>query len=728
MSENGGLFPFIRTGTASDETPETKHLRDNSRYLIQNGLPSAISAAAVYLRGFVMNLLVVAPILISTSMILIWMHEFLCWLKCGAIPPGSFRTLACFTFYPAALSMLLGLALLTVWVGYAILVSVHRTGELRKRQLLAWWAAVLLSAVVLLSLVELHVWLIDVPFMSGIAWLQGAVAPLSAVAIGALPFLERLGSLATKGTEDAGWSDFLKRIVSWLILMLVAAVLPVALWLTAMLLAKTGMLWYRIDPLCISVTAIAAATTLFASWQLLSVNANSLHQLYRDRLGSAFLMRRRREGERVDEKQKVVRRYKMEAGTAAQRDVELVSADDFRLSDIKPECTPYHLINAALNVPGSKFANLRGRNADFFVFSARFLGSELTDYVDTAAAETILDRLNIGTAMAVSGAAVAPNMGMASLKPLSPTIAFFNIRLGRWLQHPHWIADCADRGRLGSYRGWRFRYPRPRYLLREAISKSGVNLWRTKAEDIRPKGFLFLTDGGHIENLGVYELLRRRCKVIIAVDAEADPGMTCRSLVRLERLARIDLNTRITIDWQPIGQRTREVSELVKSRKVSYAAGPHIALGLIEYPQPRGGGAREKGLLIYIKASLSGDENDYVLSYKAEYPSFPHETTADQIFSEEQLEVYRALGEHITKRFLTDSDVDRDSVSVFAGNDRKEIETLARGFLPADTKLKFLEQVAQMPTGNARAVHPRTSALRFRLLRQSWTQPRRRSQ
>ena len=150
MSENGGLFPFIRTGTASDETPETKHLRDNSRYLIQNGLPSAISAAAVYLRGFVMNLLVVAPILISTSMILIWMHEFLCWLKCGAIPPGSFRTLACFTFYPAALSMLLGLALLTVWVGYAILVSVHRTGELRKRQLLAWWAAVLLSAVVLL--------------------------------------------------------------------------------------------------------------------------------------------------------------------------------------------------------------------------------------------------------------------------------------------------------------------------------------------------------------------------------------------------------------------------------------------------------------------------------------------------------------------------------------------------------------------------------------------------
>ena len=61
--------------------------------------------------------------------------------------------------------------------------------------------------------------------------------------------------------------------------------------------------------------------------------------------------------------------------------------DNFCLSKIDPAATPYHLINAALNVPGSRFANRRGRNADFFLFSRRFIGSEATDYVKTEDAE-----------------------------------------------------------------------------------------------------------------------------------------------------------------------------------------------------------------------------------------------------------------------------------------------------------------------------------------------------
>jgi hypothetical protein len=226
------------------------------------------------------------------------------------------------------------------------------------------------------------------------------------------------------------------------------------------------------------------------------------------------------------------------------------------------------------------------------------------------------------------------------------------------------------------YRRWRFLYPRPRYLLREAFTKTGVKLSRRKAKDV-DKGFLFLTDGGHIENLGVYELLRRRCKLIIAVDGEADPTIGCQSLIQLERFARIDLDTRITIDWQPIGARTRKVAELVKTRTVSYEAGPHIALGIIHYPRQGEGKPEEQGLLIYIKASLSGDENDYIMGYKAKYPSFPHETTADQVFSEEQLEVYRALGEHIIRHFLDKE----DRVSAFE-KDRKDITALVDEFLP----------------------------------------------
>ncbi len=53
---------------------------------------------------------------------------------------------------------------------------------------------------------------------------------------------------------------------------------------------------------------------------------------------------------------------------------------------------------------------------------------------------------------------------------------------------------------------------------------------------------------------------------------------------------------------------------------------------------------------------MTGDEPDYVLDYERRYPSFPHETTGDQFFSEEQMEAYRALGFHAVERALTTTD------------------------------------------------------------------------
>ena len=63
---------------------------------------------------------------------------------------------------------------------------------------------------------------------------------------------------------------------------------------------------------------------------------------------------------------------------------------------------------------------------------------------------------------------------------------------------------------------------------------------------------VYVTDGGHIENLGLYELLRRRCKLIVVVDAEADPTMDFPSFIDLQRYARIDLGIRIRIPWKEI--------------------------------------------------------------------------------------------------------------------------------------------------------------------------------
>ena len=154
---------------------------------------------------------------------------------------------------------------------------------------------------------------------------------------------------------------------------------------------------------------------------------------------------------------------------------------------------------------------------------------------------------------------------------------------------------------------------------------------------------MLLTDGGHIENLGIYELLRRRCKVIVVADAEADAGMNFSSFVTLQRYARIDLGIRIDLPWQEIATTTRAVmaANAGKAEMPGEKQGPHAALGIIHYDNGT------QGYLLYLKSSLTGDENDYVRDYGRRNPSFPHETTADQFFSEEQFEAYRALGFHV---------------------------------------------------------------------------------
>jgi hypothetical protein len=603
------------------------------------------------------------------------------------------------------LSMLGLLVVAALLVVYAIGVSVVPIMELKRRQRVAIAAAVVMGLFGAAILLDLHLWVLRMVFMSHGAIPHAPASPQAPQAqlpsqvadtvvetagkivawatplvLAVLPFLK---SIAEKAAAEAagGFSEGLARWGSRVALILIAAVIPLLLWLSVLQLAYWGIAisgcdpavtpcamadsWSHAPPLLrklfaydgpvpaaglgrgVGLSYLVATALLLCLWPLLNVNANSLHQLYRDRLGSAFLVRRCKSNPDL-----------------------LVAADNFALSAISNTCAPYHLINAALNVPGSSFANRRGRNADFFLFSRNFVGSEATGYVPTTMAEQVNDGLNIGTAMAISGAAAAPNMGMASLRPLSATIALLNVRLGRWLCHP--LDTVRNAGKPGWQRWWNGK-PGPIYLLREAFFKSGTTVVDPTTEAPVSNGFVFLTDGGHIENLGVYELLRRRCAVIVAIDGGADPQMTGSSLVRLERFARIDLGTRIVLDWEPIARRSRAVSDEVRKRTTAPQPGPHVAIGLIDYPGASGD-ARETGILIYIKASLSGDENDYVMAYKAAHPSFPHETTMDQLFTEEQFEAYRALGEHITGRFLAGQDrpsvvADLDRTAAVAGID-----------------------------------------------------------
>ena len=173
----------------------------------------------------------------------------------------------------------------------------------------------------------------------------------------------------------------------------------------------------------------------------------------------------------------------------------------------------------------------------------------------------------------ISGAAASSNMGSATIKPLVPTLALLNVRLGYWLTNP---AKLPARFKKRSSGGC------------STDSTSWKELFGLLTEDSET---VYLTDGGHIENLGLYELLRRRCKLIIAVDAEADPDMSFGSLVKLERYARIDFGLRIDLPWAAIRDTTPEASAEVLDPAVCLPAelctGPTARWSPVYYPHPR---------------------------------------------------------------------------------------------------------------------------------------------
>jgi hypothetical protein len=168
--------------------------------------------------------------------------------------------------------------------------------------------------------------------------------------------------------------------------------------------------------------------------------------------------------------------------------------------------------------------------------------------------------------------------------------------------------------------GDRFRWQvPPQVLLREMTMRLDEK-----------RSFINLSDGGHIENLATIELLRRRCRLIVIGDGECDPEMHFVGLATLLRTARIDLGIHIDIN----------LDELRLNAERCSAA--HLVVGRIVYP-----GEKECGYLLYLKSSCTGDEDEVVGEYRHRSPTFPHETTADQFFTEGQFEAYRALGQHI---------------------------------------------------------------------------------
>jgi hypothetical protein len=337
------------------------------------------------------------------------------------------------------------------------------------------------------------------------------------------------------------------------------------------------------------------ATVFF--FLVLNINITSPHRHYRKKLGEAYLIRPAADP-KPDEPFEWNVPLPLSKATAKGR-------------------SPYHLINCALNVPGSDDLAMQGRLTDFFVFSRAFCGSPLVGYAPTADWEKADQHLDVGTAMAISGAAAAPQMGLGTMRQLTFWLALLNIRLSYWLRDPRRTSQI-------------FSTPTLWHLFQEMFGFA------------HEKGhFLNLSDGGHIENLGVYELLRRRCKFIVAIDGEQDATMTFQALTTVQRLAYMDLGVTIKINLDDLRLNPRGMTR------------SHFCFCRIEYPQGSRDGEPAHGYFLYVKLSLTGNEGEFLRRYRLEEPAFPHHSTADQFFTEAQFEAYRSLGEHVgDKLFL----------------------------------------------------------------------------
>jgi hypothetical protein len=218
--------------------------------------------------------------------------------------------------------------------------------------------------------------------------------------------------------------------------------------------------------------------------------------------------------------------------------------------------------------------------------------------------------ISLGTAMAISGAAASPNMGFRTTPTLALLMTIFNVRLGWWVGNP------------AHESAWSFASPRfgLGYLIQELF---GLTSSRS--------AFVYTSDGGHFENLGIYELVRRKCKYIIACDGEEDAKLRFTGLGNAVRRCRTDFGATIEIKVDGIRQ-----------------GKAHWAVGKITYDD------QSEGRLLYIKASLTQnrDEPEDVLEYRACNEAFPHQSTGDQFFDEDQFESYRALGQHIAEELF----------------------------------------------------------------------------
>jgi hypothetical protein len=310
---------------------------------------------------------------------------------------------------------------------------------------------------------------------------------------------------------------------------------------------------------------------------------------------------------------------------AARLRANRLKLDEVFAGSIRPfKRGPMHVINTALNLTAGEKLAWQQRQAESFTITPLHSGSFYVGYRDSKEYGGP-DGISVGTAVTISGAAASPNQGYNSSPALAFLLTLLNVRLGSWLGNPG----------LAGRKSFNRNHPRTNL---EPL------LWELTGTTNDQCPLVYLSDGGHFENLGLYEMVLRRCRYIVVSDGGCDPKYTFEDLGNAIRKIRTDLGVPIDIEKMFMFPRTPdgkyEEGRYVATARIRYSAIDETPKGLEE--------TGIDGTLIYIKPGLYSEEYfpKDVYNYATSSAEFPHESTADQFFSESQFESYRALGRH----------------------------------------------------------------------------------
>ncbi len=386
----------------------------------------------------------------------------------------------------------------------------------------------------------------------------------------------------------------------------------------SMVLGKTlrylNVILYTPWPMVVGAMIVLALLGLGMAY-LIDPNKFSLHAMYRDRLIRAYL-----------------------GASNSRRDPNPFTGfdenDNIRMRELwlegkfRKRLMP--VVNIALNLVGGSKLAWQDRKAESFTVSPLHCGSPEVGYRKTDAGEGQRyggDKgISLGTAVALSGAAASPNMGYHSSPFVTFILTLLNVRLGGWLGNP---------GEAGNKT---FQLGYPKFSIGPIISEA-FGLTKDTSR------YVYLSDGGHFENLGLYEMVLRRCHYIVVSDAGEDPACSFADLGEAVRKIRIDFG--ISIEFGPISIFSRTELDELKG------TGHNCAIGRILYSMVDGA-EEEDGVLIYIKPACYGDEPRDIYEYFKSNKAFPHESTTDQFFSESQFESYRMLGVHTMEKLCAE--------------------------------------------------------------------------